>query len=156
MVAVVTLVVAALVGAMAWDHFGPPGLRERALMVQDTLRRLRASVDSCRMSLATGESEFRRFDERVDGLRKRVREYEALDPRGVPQDSFEVYMDVFERYNEAVPRWKAMADSLQARTERCRERTRAHNVLADSLRDLLVEIGEFEAGDLEPGPGGRP
>lgn len=146
--AVALLGVAAVV---AWDYFGPPSVRERAAAVQDSLRGLRAGVDSCRMAVTSEEAGFRRYDERVQELRERVRAYEGLDPRGVPQDSFEVYMDVFERYNEAVPRWKARAESLQAHSERCRRRTQAHNELADSLRTLLVELGEVDdAGEGGP------
>lgn len=136
--------VIAVSALLAWDRFAPPSLRERASMVQDSLRGLRSSADSCRMALTREEAEFHRFDDRVEELRERVRAYESLNPRGVPQDSFEVYMDVFERYNEAVPRWKARAESLRAHTEACRERAREHNVLTDSLRGLLVEMGELQ------------
>lgn len=134
----------ALAGLAAWSVFGPPSLRERAVGVRDSLRALRARVDSCRMALANEEAFFRRYDRRVDSLRTRIREYESLDPRGVPQDSFEAYMDAFEDYNEAVPGWEARAESLRVHSRACRRRVRAHNVLTDSLRGLLVEMGELE------------
>ena len=101
----------------------------------------RLAVDSCRMNLSRAEADFRAYQDRVDSLRGRVRAYESLRPDGVPVDSFDAYMKSFGSYNDAVPAWKARADSLRGQWRHCRDLAVAHNQLADTLRNLLVEIG---------------
>lgn len=149
---VVVLAVIVL-GALYWfarDYARP---RRRARVLQDDLRVARLAADSCRMSLSREEAEFQVYDDRVDSLRGRVRDYESLRPGGVPLDSFKAYMKTFGRYNDAVPGWRARADSLRGRWRRCRDLTVAHNELADSLRALLVKIGELPDSAARKGAG---
>jgi hypothetical protein len=61
-----------------------------------------------------------------------------MDPRGVPADSYEAYLETFDAYNDAVPGWSERADTLQAQWRRCRDVTEVHNQLADSLRQLMA------------------
>lgn len=143
-----------LVALLAWLAYGYIQPRRQARAVREDLRTARMAVDSCRMTLSRQEADFRAYDDRVDSLRERVRQLEELHPDGVPADSFEVYMEVFGRYNEAVPRWQARADSLQSGWERCRRLADEHNAMADSLRNLLVEIGELP--DTASGGDGPP
>lgn len=146
------LTAAVLAGmALYARHYAQPRRRARAL--QDDLHIARLAVDSCRMTLSRAEAEFRAYDDRVDSLRGRVRDYESLRPGGVPVDSFDAYMKTFGRYNDAVPEWQARADSLRGHWQRCRDLALTHNQLADSLRNLLVEIGELPdtAGGKEDG-----
>lgn len=147
--AVVAAVVAVLAGSgyVAWDLLGPPSAGERLSALRDTLRARRVAADSCRRVLSYEEASFREYDDRVDSLRRRVRGYESLDPEGVPADSYGTYLEVFDRYNEAVPGWEARAESLEAVWEECRALVRAHNDVADSVRRLLAEVG------LEPDTG---
>lgn len=113
--------------------------------LREELLRTRATADSCRNSLEREEGRFRAFEERVDSLRGRVEGFEEVHPetggRGVPADSYETYMEAYQRYNRTIPAWEERADTLEARWERCRELVRRHNVLADSLRALLLEHG---------------
>jgi len=134
-------VVALLLGGAygAWHLFGPPSTRERVASLRDSLRASRAAADSCQRALSYEEALFRDYDERVDSLRNRVRHYESLDPEGVPADSYEVYLETFDRYNDAVPAWRERADTLQTRWAECRTLIEDHNELADSVRTLLVE-----------------
>ena len=111
--------------------------RQQAVLgVRDELALLRTAVDSCQTALPAEASAFEAYGQRADSLRARVRALEAIDPRGVPADSYRVYLDAFERYNRSVDGWEPRADSLRARWARCRDLTERHNLLADSLRRL--------------------
>lgn len=102
--------------------------------MSDSLAAMRASADVCRNRLARQERSFRLFDARVDSLRSRVDAFEALDPDGVPSDTYEAYLDVFDRYNAAVEEWETMADGLRADETRCRALVERHNRMADSVK----------------------
>lgn len=145
---------AVLVALGVWVALSYVQPRREARALRDRLRTARAAVDSCRMTLSREQADFRAFDDRVDSLRGEVRGFESLHPEGVPADSFEAYMDAFDRYNEAVPRWRARADSLESRLRTCRTLADRHNALADSLRRILVEIGELP--DTASGSGPSP
>lgn len=145
------LAVVAAASVLAWTAIRYVEPRRHARAVRDQVRQARRAVDSCRMEMSQEEAEFRAYDDRVDSLRVRVRGYEALHPDGVPADSFGAYLEVFDEYNEAVPRWEARADSLRTRWRACRALADEHNVLVDSLRGLLVEMGELP--DSVPDPG---
>lgn len=141
------VVVVVLVAAATFVH-GRLTTRARIDDLREELFRARASADSCRTSLRREEGRFDAFEERVDSLRGRVEGFEEVHPetggRGVPADSYETYMEAYERYNRTIPAWEERADSLEARWERCRAVVRRHNALADSLRALLVEHGLVE------------
>jgi len=117
--------------------------RTRAYLtgLRGELQTLRVSADSCRGALANEEADFRDFDRQVDSLRLEVRGFEELDPRGVPGESYDAYMEHFEDYNRAVPDWRARADTLAAHWEACRAVIQGHNALADSLQNALLERG---------------
>ncbi|MBW3534264.1 MAG: hypothetical protein KY453_03440 [Gemmatimonadetes bacterium] len=133
----VALLLAAVVG---WRASGDWRERREVEALRDELRVLRSSADSCQIALAQEEMVFRDYDQRVDSLREQVADYESLHPDGVPADTYQVYLETFERYNEAVPAWRMQVDSLQAHWEACRERVDVHNVHADSLRLRLEEL----------------
>jgi hypothetical protein len=111
--------------------------RDGVTALRDSLAVLRAAADSCRVAVDDDQAGLHEYSERLDSLRGRVRGLEAHDPRGVPADSFGIYMEVFERYNDSARAWDARVDSLQAGLQRCRAVTESHNMLADSLRRLL-------------------
>lgn len=101
----------------------------------------RLAADSCRGSLELAESRFRDFDSAVDTLRSQVRDMEALDPRGVPEERYDEYLQRFQAYNDSVGAWQARVEALQASEEACRTLVVRHNELSDSLRRRLVEEG---------------
>lgn len=103
---------------------------------------LRVAADSCRFEVTEGRVDFRRYERVVDSLRTRVREFEAMDGRGVPQERYEEYLETLDRYNEAVAGWDERADTLQSADDACREVIRLHNVAADSLRRRLEALEE--------------
>ena len=105
----------------------------------DSIRDLRAAVDSCRARLDDAAVQLTTFDQRLDSMRARVRDLETIDPRGVPTDSYAAYLDAFDGYNDSVPAWTARADTLRARWSDCRDLTTLHNTLADSLRRALEQ-----------------
>lgn len=101
----------------------------------------RLAADSCRGSLTLQESRFRDFGTTVDSLRDQVRDFEQLDPRGVPEEQYEAYLDRFNAYNDSVAAWDARVETLRSNEEACRVLVEAHNQLADSLRARLLEEG---------------
>ncbi len=111
---------------------------------------LRAAADSCRAALESEEAQLLASNARLDSLKRVIDYYEALDPRGVPADSYEIYLETFNSYNSGVPVQTAAADSLQLHWQACRAITEQHNALADSARRFAEEHG------LINNPGARP
>jgi hypothetical protein len=122
----------------------PPEQRLR-IMRQELIER-RAAADSCRAVLEREESLLQASDARFDSLRSLIDRYEGLDPRGVPADSYEVYLDAFNTYNEGIPSREAAGETLQAHWDACTVIVESHNGLADSARALAEEH------DLTPDP----
>lgn len=106
--------------------------------LRDSLYVLRVAADSCRADLDEGSALLQSYDARLDSLRARVRAFEDMDARGVPVDSYAVYLGAFEEYNDSAAGWSLHADTLRTRLQRCRRVTQTHNLIADSLRRLLV------------------
>lgn len=139
----ILLVVGGIAIAAAAAGEGGVNLMERRRTLQelrdlrDQLYAARVSADSCRNELAYAQRLFQRYDTLVDSLRMNVRDYEAMDSRGVPRDRYDEYLDRFHGYNDSVASWHLKADSLKATQTTCRQLAEAHNVLADSLRRRL-------------------
>lgn len=132
------IMAALLAGMLAWELTGLRAGPDVIAPVRDRLHELRAAADSCQASIEGDAARFQAFDAHVDSLRERVRELEGRDRRGVPADSYAMYLEVFDEYNDSVDGWSNRADTVQTRWERCRMLTEAHNLLADSLREMLV------------------
>jgi hypothetical protein len=77
----------------------------------------------------------------IDSLRDEVRDFEALDERGVPEERYDEYLERFEAYNDSVISWEARAETLRANEAACRELVEAHNALSDSLRRRMEARG---------------
>lgn len=142
-----TLVVAAGLIGLVWAGYAYVEPRRRARQVQEALRAQRRSAEECRMDLVTAEAGFRAYDARVDSLRSRVDQLESLHPEGVPADSFSIYLDAFDAYNEAVEGWDARVDALREERTSCVEIVERHNQLSDSLRGILEELGRMAPVD---------
>ncbi|MFW6079943.1 MAG: hypothetical protein ACODAE_09995 [Gemmatimonadota bacterium] len=127
----------------------PSRAQIRLAEMREELRDARAVADSCMAALEREEAEFEEFDRRVDTLREIVQRYESADPDGVPADVYESYLEAFDRYNEAVPEWRARADTLRAHWSACDSTVRSFNALADSLRPRIEEL-RGEAGSTGP------
>lgn len=123
-----------VVGFRVVRSLRPP---DPAVVLRDSIAVLRASADSCRRDVDSGAARMRAYGRTLDSMRARVRGMEALDPRGVPADSYDVYIDAFDAYNDSVGQWPAREDSVRALDARCREVALKHNDLTDSLRALL-------------------
>lgn len=127
--------------ALLWIRVtGAPTPRERLEELRHDLVALRSAADSCRDALAAEEASFQSYRSELDSLRGRVRAYEALDPRGVPADSYAAYLELFEAYNRGVRRWDAVSETLQAHWRECRRVAETHNLLADSARRLADSV----------------
>jgi hypothetical protein len=108
-------------------------------LLRDSLGVLRMAADSCRLALDAKQEGLLAYNSRLDSMRGRVREMESHDPRGVPADSYGIYMGLFEAYNDSAAAWDARVAALQSRHSHCRALTEEHNAIADSLRRLLAE-----------------
>lgn len=137
LVAAVAIVVLAVVGAR--------GLADRRARVaeleqlRERLADLRAAAEECQVTVRREEQAFANYRAQVDSLRQEVRDFEAMDDRGVPAARYEEYLDAFDDYNEAVPVWEERADTLRARSRACRALAERHNAMADSLRAMVSE-----------------
>lgn len=111
----------------------------------------RAAADRCRGALVNSEAGLRAFDQVIARLRAEVDSFEALDPRGVPEDHYDEYMESFESYNDSVAAWDARAGRLRTSEAACRATIERHNALSDTLRSVLVEAGLApDTADAEP------
>jgi AcrR family transcriptional regulator len=86
------------------------------------------------------EARFQEAMERTEELRRRVEELESLDPDGVPAERYREYLEVFDEYNDSLPRWERLGDALRDQGVRCRRLAEAHNVRLEQLRELLLEM----------------
>ena len=135
------------------DLLTPVPPRERLRVLRPEVAQLRAAADSCRSALEGEEAALLAASARLDSLRQVIEYYEGLDPRGVPADSYEVYLDVFNAFNSGVPVQEAAGDTLKAHWQACFEITERHNALADSARALAEEAGLLDSpANREPSP----
>lgn len=129
-----------LVGAVTliYENLGPPP-RDHLFALRDSIRVLRVAADSCQARLDVQSASFQEFDARLDSLRHRVREFEGRNPAGIAADSYAVYLEAFDSYNDSVAGWRQRADTVRARWAVCRDIAEQHNQFADSLRRLLEQ-----------------
>lgn len=130
-----------LLAILAVNVFVPPTNEERLQAMRARLQAQRWEADSCQAALVREEEALQVRDARLDSLRVEITAYEALDPRGVPADTYEAYINAFETYNSGIPERVAAADSLRAHWAACSEIARQHNALADSARGLAAAMG---------------
>jgi hypothetical protein len=110
--------------------------RREVERLRTELAALRTASNECVAGVAQAQGEFEDYNERVDSLLDEVRDYEALDTRGVPGERYAEYLETFDAYNLSVPGWREQADSLSAQREACEALVLRHNTLADSVRRL--------------------
>jgi hypothetical protein len=133
------LIVAAIVIVVVLAFRGVRTLRQSDphAALRDTIAALRAHADSCRSNVDGRAAQLRAYDRRLDSMRARVRELEALDRRGVPVDSYTVYMATFNAYNDSAAVWPPREDTVRALDASCRMIAEQHNALTDSLREMV-------------------
>lgn len=107
--------------------------------MRDVLAELRTATDSCHATLADSQDELLAYSDWLDSARARVRAMEDLHPRGVPADSYAIYMDVFRLYNDSAEMWEVRVAALEAERDACAATTAAHNAAIDSMRRLLEQ-----------------
>jgi hypothetical protein len=142
----------ALLAIIVSDFLVPPAPEEQFRILRHEMNELRLAADSCREAVEREEAELQAIDARFDSLKARIDYFERLDPRGVPADSYDAYLDVFEAYNAGIPERSAAGDTLEAHYQACRELVRRHNQIADSARALAAELGLLRdsLGDESP------
>ncbi len=128
---------------------------QRSVVVAETLRdqlvELRNEVDACLSIRNRSETRFQGLASETRELRQQVDSLETLDPRGVPAEVYEGYMERVDAYNESVTEWEREADDLSALAVRCDSLVALHNDRAESLQEFLVAEGIWEAEWLEDG-----
>jgi hypothetical protein len=138
-------IAAAMLLIMAvFDLIRPVPPETRLRLFRDELAGLRAASDSCRSALEGEEADLAASDAWLDSLKNLIGFYEGLDPRGVPVDSYDVYLEIFNAYNRGVPGRAAAGDTLQTHWQACRDLTERHNTIADSARVIAEELGLLE------------
>ena len=118
-----------------------PSTRERVDDVRERLRELRFAVNSCVAAMSFDEQAVQLRLADTDSLRGRIDALEALHPRGVPRDSFPVYMELVDRFNRTVASWDTLGAQARSRREECTVLVDRHNLLSDSLRVILETEG---------------
>ncbi len=136
-----TISAVAILAMVLVDLVQPVPPQDRLRSLRDEMSSLRFAADSCRLALDTEESRLRASDARLDSLRSRIDFFESLDPRGVPADSYQLYMRAFDAYNARIPGRAAAGDTLKAHLESCRAIIEQHNLIADSALDLARDLG---------------
>jgi len=144
LLALVVLSLAAIVVAGAMNLVKRQRTVREVRSLRDTLYTSRLAADSCRWSLATQERRLQRYTALVDSLRGEVRDFEAMDMRGVPEERYDEYLEHFEAYNDSVSSWEARAETLRINEVGCRELVESHNALTDSLRRRVEAEGITE------------
>lgn len=117
---------------------------DRIEALREDVFQARSDADACTSRLALDESIFRQTNASLDSLRSAVEGAEEPLPdggRGVDAEEYEAYMEDFNAYNEGVERWEAEAQSVRDREEECRQLVLRHNLLVDSLRNVLRDSG---------------
>jgi len=143
----VALGVALAISSAAILYFGAQrileqqSLRTEITRLRDGLYRARVAADRCQRSVVSEEGELQAFDGRIAEMRARVDSFEALDPRGVPQPEYDLYMEHFDAYNDSVAAWEGRERRLRTQDTSCREVIVTHNALGDSLKAILEELG---------------
>lgn len=134
------LIMAAIVAAVVLVFRGLRGLGsgDPHVALRDTIAELRTQADSCRVDVNGSAAELRAFHRRLDSMRERVREMEALDRRGVPADSYAIYMAAFTAYNDSAAAWPPLEQAVRDVEADCRAVAEHHNILTDSLRRLVL------------------
>lgn len=141
-------VVALLVGAAAavFVQVGdprdrdPPSPMDRAEELREELRDLRARIDTCLARQERLEAGFRAQMRRTERLRARVREFETMEPEGVPAEEYGAYLEAFDEYNESIPEWERQGELLEGQARRCRAFVKEHNDRLETLQELLPEL----------------
>ena len=118
--------------------------RAQAEELRDSVREVRADLNTCLDELDAKDRRFQSHQRVTSFLRNRVDELEGLDDRGVPRERYEEYLDVFDRYNEAVPEWRRLGDSLRVISTACRTLAQEHNERLAILTDFLEEEGLWD------------
>lgn len=109
--------------------------------LREDVGRARAESELCRSAIDDSESSLRTLSMELDSLRAQVSGFEAMDPRGVPEERYEAYLSIVRIYNAGAQEWDALEGELRRAELECRATIEGHNTLVDSLRHLVEENG---------------
>ena len=120
--------------------------------LREALGGVRTRLDACLATRDGSELRFEALARETRRLRQELDSIEALDPRGVPEGAYAVYLTRVEEYNLAVPEWERQAADLSALAVECDSIAQDHNDRVASLRNFLVKEGIWEEEWLGIGP----
>jgi hypothetical protein len=109
--------------------------------LREELYRARVTSDRCRSSLLSSESSLLTLTGIIDSLRSRVDSFEALGAGRVPGDRYDVYLGVFDAYNDSVATWETRSERLRSAEASCRSVIEHHTAVSDSIQDVLHDAG---------------
>lgn len=112
--------------------------------IRNELVDLRNEVDACLATRAQSEIRLQSLAQETEEMLARLDSLEALDPRGVPTEAYDTYLDQVQGYNAAVEEWELQAEDLSDLALECDSLVREHNSLAGSLQEFLVGEGILE------------
>ena len=128
----------------------PPTPRQLFFRLRPELQLARQAADGCRVALRAEEDRFRALRLRTESVKSRIGFLEGLDRRGVPADSYRIYLEAIDSFNAAVPGWSAATDSIAAHRSACEDLVRSHNELADSARRLATRANLIDTSLEDP------
>lgn len=113
--------------------------------LRESLDRVRGELDACLARRDRSEIRFQALTRETRRSRQELDSIEAMDPRGVPAEVYEAYIERVEDYNNtSIPEWERQADGLRELALQCDSLAWDHNQRVNSLRDFLVEEGIWE------------
>jgi hypothetical protein len=148
LVLVFAVVVASLTGWVQRRNYAasPRGQMELA---REQVRDAQGQVERCLEGLGVAEEAFVSQRTETEALRARIRRLEGMDLRGVPADSYTVYLETVDRFNASVERWGDRGDDLEGQWEACRELIEDRNARADTFRVRLQAMGLLPVSPLD-------
>ena len=133
------------IGAATVRGFGIRAERQRTIAVveqlQDRIFRARGASERCQSSVSSREASLLILRATIDSMRAEVDRLETLEEGGVAEARYDGYLEVFHGYNDSVAVYDAREARLREIEASCRETIESHNLLADSLRRVLLEAG---------------
>jgi hypothetical protein len=120
-------------------------------LAREQLRAAQDDVERCLAGRDVAEREFTDQQTETQALRARIRRLEGLDARGVPADSYTVYLETVDRFNASVERWGDRGEDLDGIQSACRELIDARNAWSDTFRVRLEVMGLIPEGFLQQG-----
>lgn len=147
-VLLIAVAISALTGWVQRRNYAasPRGQMELA---REQVRDAQAGVDRCLEGLGMAEEAFVSQRTETEALRAQIRRLEAMDARGVPADSYVVYLETVDRFNASIERWGSRGDEVGGQYDTCRALIEDRNAKSDTFRVRLQTMGLLPISPLD-------